>query len=56
MCKVVQAWMKVNYAESFSGGIEITACSPKTIEALKRTGLSVSASGENNPIYTITDS
>ncbi len=55
MCQVVQAWMKVNYAESFSGGTEVTACNHRTIEALKRIGLSVSAKGESNPVYTITD-
>ena len=56
MCKAVQAWMNVHYAESFSGGTEVTACNHRTIEALKRKGLAVTVNGENNPIYTITDS
>lgn len=56
MCKAVQAWMNVHYADSFSGGTEVTACNPRTIDALKRTGLSVSVNHENNPVYTITDS
>jgi len=55
LSQVVQAWMKVNYAESFSGGTEVTACNHRTIEALKRIGLSVSAKGESNPVYTVTD-
>lgn len=55
MCQVVQAWLNVHYADSFSGGTEVTACNPRTVDALKRIGLSVSVSGKNNPIYTITD-
>lgn len=55
MCRVVQARMKVHYAESFSGGTEVTACNPRTVDALKRIGFSVSKNGVNNPIYTITD-
>lgn len=56
MSQVVQAWMKVKYAESFSGGTEVTACNQRTIEALKRVGLSVTAIGESNPVYKITAS
>ena len=56
MCKVVQSWMNIHYTESFSGGTEVTACNHRTIEALKRTGLTVTVLGEKNPIYTITDS
>lgn len=56
MCKVVQAWMNVHYVESFSGGTEVTACNHRTIEALERTGLTVSVEGDINPIYSITDS
>tara|TARA_R100001143_G_scaffold52481_2_gene47669 strand:- start:31496 stop:32110 length:615 start_codon:yes stop_codon:yes gene_type:complete len=55
MSQVVQAWLNVRYVQSFSGGTEVTACNPRTIDALKRIGLSVSVTGENNPIYTITD-
>lgn len=56
MCSAVQAWMNIHYAKSFSGGTEVTACNHRTIEALKRTGLTVTVNGENNPIYTIADS
>jgi arsenate reductase len=56
MCHVVQVWMGVHYAESFSGGTEVTACNHRTIEALKRIGLNVSSNGGNNPVYTVTDS
>jgi len=56
MSEIVQAWMGIKYAESFSGGTEVTACNQRTIEALKRIGLSVSVDGESNPVYTITNS
>lgn len=56
MCKVVQTWMNVHYAESFSGGTEVTACNYRTIETLKRIGLSVTVNGDNNPTYIVTNS
>lgn len=56
MCQVVQANMKVHYADSFSGGTEVTACNPRTVEALERIGLTVSKKGVDNPVYTVTDS
>lgn len=39
--------------ESFSGGVEITACNERTIASLKRTGFGVQSEGEGNPKYTI---
>lgn len=55
MCKVVQAWMNIHFTESFSGGTEVTACNQRTVDALKRIGLTVSVIDKNNPIYTVTD-
>lgn len=59
-----QVWAKVaaNHFEiplnSFSGGVEITACNERTIASLKRFGfqveLKVNAEGVKNPIYSIT--
>ncbi len=39
---------------AYSGGTEVTACNERTIEALRNTGLQISAEGENNPRYSIT--
>jgi hypothetical protein len=38
-----------------SGGIQATACNPRTVAALKRAGLEITKTGEDkNPIYGIT--
>lgn len=52
-----QAWAKVasNYygvdIQSFSGGVEVTACNERTIASLKRSGFQISHEGEDNPRY-----
>jgi arsenate reductase (thioredoxin) len=55
-CHVVQKWLSLDVADSHSGGTEVTACNERTIEALRRTGLSAGSNGLENPVYTITDS
>lgn len=59
-----QVWAKVaanNFdipLNSFSGGVEITACNERTIASLKRFGFQIefqnTIPGETNPIYSIT--
>lgn len=39
--------------ESFSGGVDVTACNERTIASLKRTGFEVESEGEGNPKYTV---
>lgn len=54
-CSVVQSYLGFDYADSFSGGTEVTACNPRTVEALQRTGLIVKHGAGNNPVYSVTD-
>lgn len=54
-CHVVQKWLGIDVAESYSGGTEVTACNERTIKALKRAGLSSESTGSDNPHYTIND-
>jgi len=35
----------------YSGGVEVTACHPHTVDALRRAGLTVLQRGEENPTY-----
>jgi arsenate reductase (thioredoxin) len=53
-CSLVQSWMGLEAAESYSGGTEVTACNERTIAALKRAGCSVSKEGSENPVYWVT--
>jgi arsenate reductase (thioredoxin) len=53
-CKVVQDYLAMDLADSYSGGTEVTACNERTIAALKRTGFSVKVEGNENPVYTLT--
>ncbi len=52
-----QVWAKVAAEfygiamDSFSGGVEVTACNERTIASLKRTGFEISHEGEDNPRY-----
>ncbi len=52
-----QVWAKVaskKYGieiESFSGGVEVTACDERTIASLNRAGFKISHEGEDNPRY-----
>jgi arsenate reductase len=39
---------------SYSGGVEVTACDKRTIESLQRLGFKVESVGDVNPVYTIT--
>ncbi|MFT5512451.1 MAG: arsenate reductase [Bacteroidia bacterium] len=38
---------------SYSGGIEVTECNYRTIEALKSIGFNVEVQGNNNPVYNV---
>ncbi|MBT6440039.1 MAG: protein-tyrosine-phosphatase [Flavobacteriales bacterium] len=40
-------------ANSFSGGIEVTACNERTIASLKRSGFQAKATGSENPHYEL---
>lgn len=53
-CTLVQDWMKLNAADCFSGGTEVTACNERTIAALDRAGCIVRSEGSENPVYTVT--
>ena len=52
-----QVWAKLTSKyygveiQSFSGGVEVTACNERTIESLKRSGFEVSHEGTDNPRY-----
>ena len=37
--------------QSFSGGVEVTACNPRTVNALKTIGFRVESAGRDNPLY-----
>ena len=37
--------------QSFSGGVEVTACNTRTVGALKRLGFRVESVGRDNPLY-----
>jgi len=49
----VQQYMGVDYADSYSGGTEVTACNGRTIAALKRAGFEVESEGDENPVYSL---
>lgn len=57
--QLAQVWAKVAAVsqgiriKSFSGGTEVTAFNERAVASLKRSGFSISASGEGNPVYTI---
>jgi arsenate reductase (thioredoxin) len=54
-CRFVQDYLGLDIADSYSGGTEETACNERTIAALKRSGFSVKAEGDENPVYTLSD-
>jgi len=39
--------------QSFSGGVEVTACNDRTIASLKRSGFEISKEGEDNPRFFV---
>jgi arsenate reductase len=54
-----QVWAKV-FADyyhieihSFSGGVEVTACNERTVDALRDTGFEISKKGDWNPVYHV---
>lgn len=56
--QLAQAWAKIAAhqfrvpLESFSGGVEVTACNPRTVAALQRVGVEIEATAEgDNPVY-----
>lgn len=52
-CRVVQDYLEMDVADSFSGGTEATACNPRTVAAFERAGLTAEKSGVENPVYLI---
>jgi arsenate reductase (thioredoxin) len=52
-----QVWAKVAaerygiFIQSFSAGVEVTACNPRTIASLNRFGFKTNSSSEDNPIH-----
>lgn len=40
--------------QSFSGGVEITACNPRTVKALESCGFIATNDGGTNPVYNLT--
>jgi len=48
--KVVSKYFGIEI-QSFSGGVEVTACNERTIASLKRSGFQISHEGEDNPRY-----
>lgn len=52
-CRVVQDYLEIDVADSYSGGTEVTACNERTIAALRRAGLLIERKGANNPFYNI---
>lgn len=52
--QVAAAYFDVENVQCFSGGTEVTACNPRTIAALERTGLKISKTTDSaNPFYEI---
>ena len=47
------SWLGIENIKTFSGGTEATACNPRTISALERSGFHISKSGETNPQYSV---
>lgn len=46
-------WLGIENITTHSGGTEATACNPRTISALERSGFHISKSGETNPQYAV---
>ena len=52
--KVIPTWLNIPNVETFSGGTEVTACHPNTIEALIRVGAIVKkGEEETNSVYQV---
>lgn len=49
----VQQYLEVDFADSYSGGTEVTACNERTIAALKRAGFTAESEGDENPVYSL---
>ncbi|MCD0461197.1 protein-tyrosine-phosphatase [Roseiconus lacunae] len=53
-CQIAAHHYEVPGVNAFSGGTETTACNIRTVRALRRSGLSVVATGEKaNPVYLV---
>ncbi len=53
-CQIAAAYYGVSGVGTYSGGTEATACNLRTIQALRRAGLSVvTSSAGDNPVYLI---
>ena len=53
--QIAAAHYGVNHVQTFSGGTEVTACNPRTVAALKRSGLrfSIKQESSSNPHYAV---
>lgn len=53
--QIAAAHYGVNNLQTFSGGTEVTACNPRTVAALKRSGLrfSIKEASSTNPHYAV---
>lgn len=53
--QIAAAHFGVNHVQTFSGGTEVTACNPRTVAALKRSGLrfSITEESSSNPHYAV---
>ncbi len=53
--QIAAAYYGVNPVQTFSGGTEVTACNPRTVSALKRSGLRFRIEDEysSNPHYVV---
>ncbi|MCC5941922.1 MAG: protein-tyrosine-phosphatase [Balneolaceae bacterium] len=52
-CRVVQDYLGIYVADSYSGGTEVTACNERTVAALRRAGLLIERKGKENPVYSV---
>ena len=53
--QIAAAHYGINHVQTFSGGTEVTACNPRTVAALKRSGLrfSIKQESSSNPHYAV---
>lgn len=57
--QLAQVWAQVAVAyfdlpvKCYSGGVEVTACNPRTLASLERTGFRINKKGKENPRYRV---
>lgn len=50
---LIQDYLKLDIADAYSGGTEVTACNERTVAALERAGCTIKKNGSNNPVFTV---